>query len=150
MDEFTSEQESFFKNEIIYLRNTYTDAVKETRSHERFSLLSAGIIWSWYAINVMKQSEQKDYSEFSIILYIPAAITFLFGIRSWGISVYMKKIRKYMIKIEKAYHLPAEYGWEQNTYNDHSRFEIYTVYLFWVLLQTATIIVPFLIKNFTI
>jgi hypothetical protein len=148
MEKITLEQESFFKNEITYLRNTYTEAIKETRTHERFSLLSSGIIWSWYAINVVKQSGQKDLLEFSIILWIPAVITFLFGMRSWGISIYMKKIRKYIIKIEKVYYLPDEYGWEQNTDNDHSRFEIYTVYLFWVLLQTATIGVPFIIQKF--
>ncbi len=141
MEKLTSEQETFFKDEITYLRNTYAEAIKETRNHERFSLLSTGMIWSWYAINVMKHPDQKS---FSIILLIPAVITFLLGIRAWGISVYMQKIRTYLVKIEKVYCLPDYFGWEQNTDNDHSRLEIYTVYLYWFLLQTATIVVPFL------
>ncbi len=142
MKKLTSEQEAFFKDEISYLRNEFSDAVKETRNHERYSLLSTGIIWSWYAINIMKHPAQKD---FAIILWIPAVITLLFGIRSWGISRYMLRIQKYLIKIEKAYDLPDDLGWEQNIENDRSRFEIFTVYLFWFLLQSATIVVPFYI-----
>lgn len=140
MKKLTSEQEAFFKDEISYLRNTFSDAVKETRNHERYSLLSTGIIWSWYAINIMKSSWQKD---FTIILWMPAVITFLFGIRSWGISMIMLKIQDYLLKIEETYCLPDGLGWEQHIEHDRSRFEILTVYLFWFLLQSATIVVPF-------
>ena len=139
MKELTAEQEAYLKDEISYLRNVLSESAKETRNHERFSLLSTGIIWSWYAVNIMKHPKQDD---FTIILWIPAIITFLFGIRSWGVSKIMLKIQNYLLEIEKSYSLPDNLGWEQHIENDRSQFEISTVYIFWIFLQCATIIIP--------
>lgn len=142
MKELSSEQVDYVSNEIGYLRRTYLESAKETRTLERYTLLATGGIWSWYAANY---SENGNLDRLTFILWLPAIITVLFGLRAWGISRLLVKIKKYFAYVEGQYQLPSGLGWEQQGVSDRTRFEIMTVYLFWLLIQIATVLVPIVV-----
>lgn len=137
MDNIIINQQDFFMKEIEYLRNGIDDAIKETRSIERYSLLATGVIWSWCAT-------AQGNAGLKIIVWIPCVITLLLGIRSLGISKEISTIDRYLERVEGMVGLPGGFGWERNQAEKRSPFEVKTAYLFWSVLQVGTIVIALL------
>lgn len=123
--------------EIEYLRNGIDEAIKETRSLERYSLLVTGAIWSWCAA-------AQGSAGLKIIIWFPFFLTALFGVRAWGIAKEISTIDLYLGRVEGSFNLPAGFGWERRQAENRSPFEVKTVYVFWGVLQTATLVVAVL------
>lgn len=121
--------------EMEYVRNVCDERINQTRILERYSLLATGGIWSWCATNV-------EAPEVTLLKWMPAIITFLFGMRAWGYAKAIISAKDYLSILEKSMALPDEIGWEKYlTQNQEPRLAI-TAYLFWGILQSLTILVP--------
>ena len=126
--------------ESEHARKAYDNRVIQTRLLERYSLLSAGIIWSWCATNLTLPAV-------NFLIWMPSLITFLFGIRAWGNAKAMCHIRDYLITIEDTIILPKELGWgRQLKLKQEPRLAI-TPYIFWIILQFTTIFIPIFINH---
>jgi len=126
--------------ESEYVRKVYDERVSQTRALERYSLLSTGIIWSWCATNYTLPTVQ-------ILIWMPALITFLFGIRAWGNAKAMYNTREYLTKIESVILLPEDVGWGRHLKkNEEPRLAI-TAHIFWAILQFFTLFIPLFIKH---
>jgi len=126
--------------ESEYVRKVYDERISQTRALERYSLLSTGVIWSWCATNYTLPTVQ-------ILIWMPALITFLFGIRAWGNAKAMYKTREYLAKIESVILLPEDVGWGRHLKkNEEPRLAI-TAYIFWAILQFFTLFIPLFIKQ---
>lgn len=129
--------EEFTMKEIEYVRNAYEERINQTRTLERYSLLATGGIWSWCATNI-------ESPEVALLKWMPAIITFLFGMRAWGSAKAIYATKDYLLRLETYLALPEEIGWGKYlTKNQEPRFAI-TAYIFWGVLQTLTILIPVL------
>lgn len=137
--EFPNFQEYLIK-ESEHVRKVYDDRVSQTRSLERFSLLATGVIWSWCATNY-------ELATVKILIWMPALITFLFGLRAWGISKVTYSTRDYLVKIEGKINLPADIGWGRHLKATEEPRIIITAYIFWAVLQILTIFIPIFIEQ---
>ncbi len=126
--------------ESEHVRKAYDDRVSQTRALERYSLLSTGIIWSWCATNY-------DLPTVKILIWMPALITFLFGIRAWGNAKAMYSTRDYLAKIESTILLPEDVGWGRHLKNKEEPRLAITAYIFWGILQFFTLFIPIFIKQ---
>jgi hypothetical protein len=75
--------------ESEHVRKVYDDRINQTRTLERYSLLATGAIWSWCATNLASTAVQ-------ILIWLPAVITFLFGVRAWGNAKAIYMTRDYL------------------------------------------------------
>jgi hypothetical protein len=121
--------------EMEYVRNAYDERVNQTRVLERYSLLATGAIWSWCATNV-------EAPEIALLKWMPAIITFLFGMRAWGNAKAIVSAKDYLTKLEKYLELPEEIGWGRHLSKNQEPRLVITAYLFWGILQSLTILVP--------
>ncbi len=133
----TTIERDFFVKEIEYLRNGIDESIRETRSLERYSLLVTGAIWSWCAA-------AQGSPGLNVIVWLPSFLVGLFGIRAWGIAKEIKTIDKYLDRVEGILGLPEGLGWERRQAEQRSPFEVKSVYLFWAILQTATVVIALL------
>ena len=125
----------FLMKEAEYIRKAYDERVSQTRTLERYALLSTGIIWSWCATNF-------EFPAVKILVWMPALITFLFGIRAWGNARAMNSAREYLVELENKLSLPENMGWARYlTRNEEPRLA-FTAYIFWAVLQFFTLFVP--------
>ena len=115
-------------------RKVYDESAKETRILERYSLLTAVAIWSWY-LTIIDKPESKFF------IWIPAIVTLLLGLRAWGIYVYVVSIKNYIAKLEIAHELPGNLGWERSSKHHLPPLRVITAFVFWITLQALTIIV---------
>jgi hypothetical protein len=128
----------YLVKESEHVRKVYDDRINQTRTLERYSLLATGAIWSWCATNL-------DSPAVQILIWLPAVITFLFGVRAWGNAKAIYMTRDYLIKIENRISLPENIGWGKHLRdNDEPRLAL-TAYLFWGILQIITILIPLFI-----
>jgi len=125
----------YIVKESEHVRKVYDDRINQTRTLERYSLLATGAIWSWCATNL-------DSPAVQILIWLPAVITFLFGVRAWGNAKAIYMTREYLAKIENSISLPENIGWGRHLRdNDEPRLAL-TAYLFWCILQLLTILIP--------
>lgn len=124
----------YLLKEFELLRKVYDESAKETRILERYSLLTSVAIWSWYLTSV-------DKPDNTFLIWIPAIVTLLLGLRAWGIYVYMISVKEYITKVEIAYELPENLGWELNSKHHLPPLRVITAFVFWIALQALTIIV---------
>ena len=131
----------FLLKEVEHVRNAYDGRVSQTRALERYSLSLTGIIWAWCSTNL-------EIPAVRILVWMPALITFLFGIRAWGNARAMNRTRGYLVKLETTLSLPEDMGWGRHlSENEEPRLAI-TSYIFWSVLQFFTFFVPiFLIRR---
>jgi len=121
--------------ETEHVRKAYDDRIDQTRMLERYSLIATGGIWSWCATNAQSP-------EVALLKWMPAIITFLFGIRAWGNAKAIDATRDYLYKIENYISLPEEIGWGKYLKNNQEPRLAMTAYLFWGILQLLTILIP--------
>jgi|GEM_PF-1581291 len=138
--DISPEQTKYLSDEMDYLRSAYMEAVRETRVLERYALVATGVIWSWLAVN-------DAQGVMGYIVWFPAIITWLLGLRSWGIFKLLLSLRRYFALVEQSAELPGKLGWEKHKVDDRERFEVKTVWLFWFVLQTLTLVIPIVIRN---
>ncbi len=125
----------FLSKEAEHVRNVYDERVSQTRALERYSLFTTGIIWAWCSTNL-------EFPAVKILVWMPALITFLFGIRAWGNARAMYSAREYLAKIEGNISLPEDMGWGKHlTKKEEPRLSI-TAYTFWAVLQFVTLFIP--------
>jgi len=130
----------FLLEEAKHVRNAYDDRMLQTRALERYALFSTGIIWSWCSTNF-------KFPAVEILVWMPALITFLFGIRAWGNARAMYRTREYLFKLESEIPLPEGIGWAKHlAKNEEPRLAI-TAYIFWAVLQFFTLFVPFFLRQ---
>jgi len=98
-------------------------------------LLATGGIWSWCATHA-------DSPEVRLLKWMPAIITFLFGIRAWGNSKAIQAAREYLENIETYISLPENMGWGKYIKNNQEPRLALTAYLFWAILQILTVLIP--------
>lgn len=123
--------------ECDHIRKSYDDRVDQTRMLERYSLLATGGIWSWCATH-------PEFPEVALLKWMPAIITFLFGIRAWGNAKAISATRNYLARIERHLALPEDLGWGRYLEKHQEPRLAMTAYLFWAILQLLTILVPVL------
>jgi hypothetical protein len=130
----------FLLKEAEHVRNVYDERVSQTRALERYSLFTTGIIWAWCSTNF-------EFPAVKILVWMPALITFLFGIRAWGNARAMYSARDYLAKLESKILLPEDIGWGKHlTKNEEPRLSI-TAYIFWAVLQFFTLIIPLFLSQ---
>ena len=135
MPDLEAVQNHFVMKEIEHLRKLSDNALNETRTLERFALVLTGVIWSWCATNF-------GLTKTVILIWFPALATFLFGIRAFGMYRYSLGIKKYILDAERHYQLPEHFGWEKIEGRFGPELRVITSYMFWVVLQATTIVVP--------
>ena len=94
----------FLLKEAEHVRNAYDQRLSQTRALERYSLFTTGIIWAWCSTNIALPAVK-------LLVWMPALITFLFGIRAWGNQKVMYGARDYLVKLENKLSLPEDMGW---------------------------------------
>jgi hypothetical protein len=124
-------------NECAHVRKSYDDRVNQTRALERYSIIATGGIWSWCATN-------PGSPEVALLKWMPAIITFLFGIRAWGNAKAIAATRNYLALVEQHLALPGNIGWGRYLEKHQEPRLAMTAYLFWAILQILTILVPIL------
>ena len=128
----------YMVRESEHVRKVYDDRINQTRALEKYSLLATGAIWSWCATNL-------DSPAVHILIWLPAVITFLFGVRAWGNAKAIYMTREYLAKIEDSISLPKDVGWGRHLRdNDEPRLAL-TAYFFWGILQLLTFLIPIFI-----
>ena len=135
MQDRQRENLEYLVKEAEYVRKAYDERVSQTRALERYALLATGLIWSWCATNYALPPVR-------ILIWMPALITFLFGIRAWGYAKSMYTTRDYLIKIERMIALPDDIGWGRHLETREEPRLAMTAYLFWAVLQLMTIFIP--------
>lgn len=125
----------YLTTEAEHVRKAYAERVQQTRVLERYSLLATGGIWSWCVMH-------PEIPGVSILLWMPAVITFLFGIRAWGNAKAIYATRMYLSEVEEYLGLPEEFGWGRHLKKNQEPRLALTAYLFWSILQLLTIFVP--------
>lgn len=125
--------------ESEHVRKAYDARVSQTRALESYSLFSTGIIWSWCAANYTLPPVQ-------LLIWMPAIITFLFGIRAWGNAKAMYSTRDYLALIESTISLPKNVGWGRHLKEKEEPRLAITAYIFWAILQFLTIFIPIFLK----
>ena len=127
----TEHIDKYLLKEAEFLRNVYSERAKETRLLERYSLIATGAIWSWCAANL-------DAPALELLLWIPAIITCLFGVRAYSIYRAMDATRDYLISIESKFGLPNDFGWGHQL-KQQEQGPLYTALTFWFILQGLTL-----------
>jgi hypothetical protein len=130
----------YIVKESEHVRKVYDDRVTQTRALERYSIFATGIIWSWCSTNYEVPAVQ-------ILIWMPALITFLFGIRAWGNAKAMYKTRDYLAKIESRISLPEDLGWGRHLKKNEEPRLAMTAYFFWAVLQFFTLFIPIFMKQ---
>ena len=123
--------EKYLLKEAEFLRNIYNERAKETRLLERYSLLATGAIWSWCAANPDEQATK-------LLLWVPAIITCVFGVRAYSIGRIMRATREYLASLESKLGLPKDFGWGHQL-KQQEPGQLYTALMFWFILQVFTL-----------
>lgn len=135
MDSINFNLAEYILKESEHVRKIYDARVVQTRILERYALIATGGIWSWCATHV-------DSPEVRLLKWMPAIITFLFGIRAWGNSKAIQAARDYLENIENYISLPENLGWGKYIKNNQEPRLALTAYLFWAILQILTVLIP--------
>ena len=121
----------YLLKEAEFLRNVYNERAKETRLLERYSLIATGVILSWCAANL-------DAQALKLLLWVPAIITCLFGIRAYSIYRIMVVTRDYLASLESKLGLPNDFGWGHQL-KQQELGQVFTALMFWFILQVFTL-----------
>lgn len=121
----------YLLKEAEFLRNVYNERAKETRLLERYSLIATGVIWSWCAANL-------EAPALKLLLWVPAIISSLFGIRAYSIYRIMVATRDYLASLESKLGLPNDFGWGHQL-KQQEQGQMFTALMFWFILQVFTL-----------
>lgn len=125
--------QEFVLAEYSAIRSELEEAVRETRSLERFALIALGTIWSWVLASAKPGRE--------LVLWLPALLIAFLGFRASELIKHIEFIGSYLAKVEATFSLPHGLGFEQNflpRVHDKRR----TTYLFWSVLMFVAIVLP--------
>lgn len=124
--------QQFLLQEFDQLREELLECVKETRLLERNALLISGAIWAWAITN-------KTQSVYPVLLLVPPLIVFLSALRAWSLWKHIGNIAAYIQKVEKAFTLPDNLGWERAFAESRDYSKSISAIVFWVVLLVATV-----------
>ncbi len=127
-------------NEANYLRESFDTSAKEIGMLERYALLTTGTIWAWIVSNVDNSAFNIEY-----IIWLPLFIQVLFGLRAWSVYNDMRALLNYISEIEKSFKLTSNLGWAQYWTRNRSKYRSTTGYVFWIILNLATILIATLV-----
>jgi hypothetical protein len=127
----------FLLKEYEAARGEMADAVKETRTLERYALLTVAAIWSWVV------ASRKP--EYDALKWLPALIVVFFAFRALVLTKHVDFIANYLEKIEKQFALPDSLGFEQQ-FKNKGTLKRLSAYVFWGLLFVASVIIPYAYK----
>ena len=138
---FSSEKskgKEFLIKEYEALRHQMDQFSKEIINMERWALIVSGAIWSWLAT-------QGYASTPPLIFGSPATMTALLGLRSLGLHNTNILAGKYIFEIEKRFGVQIYgFGWEHKMHSKRPIVSFLAGYLFWGILITSNVAIPYL------
>lgn len=120
--------------EFENLRREVDSTVKEIYTLERYSLATAGAIWSWYAANAT--STEKA------VVCLPFLLGCLFAIRCYTLYRHLFRLSGYLTKVEKVFELPEDLGWERYLSLNADWRQAGSGYLFWLIFLSGALMFP--------
>lgn len=94
------DQQSFQMEEYRALRKEIDQHMVESRTEERYAIISAGITWGWLIVH------QKTNA---FLWLVPVLLTAAISYRTWAMSQHIKQIGRYIKTLEQAFN---HHGWE--------------------------------------
>lgn len=122
----------YLQGEVEFVRKSYLNGVDDIRKLERYIVVIVAAVWSWCAGNLSSPA-------LPLIAWVPFAAAVLFGLRAWSISVQVQSMRRYLAKVESHLDLPGQLGWERNRAGTAVLVRVATGWLFWALVQVASL-----------
>ena len=134
---------NYLLEESKFIRSSYDSSIEETRKLERYALTLTGLTWGWYIAN---------YGEpgYNLLIWFPCFVCFTFGIRSAAIHYRSVLLLRYLEIIESNYDLPDNTGFggfHLGLSQGPPVMIAVSAYVFWIVLQIVTILVPFLLNK---
>ena len=96
------DQASFLIEEYKALRKEIDQHMIESRTEERYAIISSGIVWGWLILN-----REKNFLLWLVPVLLNTAIVF----RTRAMSKHIEQIGMYIRTLEKAFHCT---GWEHH------------------------------------
>jgi hypothetical protein len=129
----------FHLHQYESLRKELESCVREMRTIERYALIGTGVVWAWLATN---QQIRVHY----IVWWIPVLFSLLGGLRTFALIKSVRRLAAYIQTVESAFMNKRLEGWETFITQNRRQSIRYSIYLFWIILMLATIIVPIVIR----
>ena len=127
----------FRLKEYEAVRREMDEAVKETRTLERYALVAVGAIWSWIV------ASRKP--EYVVLMWLPALLVGFLAFRALLLTNHVTFIANYIIEIEKLFALPDLPGFETR-FKGKGTLKRCSAYFFWLLLVLVSVIIPWVCK----
>ncbi|MEA1995292.1 MAG: hypothetical protein U9N18_03960 [Campylobacterota bacterium] len=133
-----AEQKEFLIAEFNSLRGEIRAKLARIREDERNALIISGAIWVWVAAGFWKTS-------YGIIVFIPAALSILFSLKSYAEWQSIKETGAYIINIENLFELGHDVGWQHYLKGEREHLLVKWSTVYWSLLISGNFIFALLI-----
>ena len=133
-----SDAKEYLIAEHASLRSEIESSTRQIRLLVTFSVMASGLFWSWLSTDGPADS--------SWLRAIPAAVVTLFWLYNWSLIRDLRRIGDYIAKVELAFNLPPDLGWENSL--RAGRWEGAAdlwEYLWWVCLLAVNVSLAFFI-----
>jgi hypothetical protein len=135
MDKTKPSPGEFLLEEYKSLRTQIDEFMKDIMGLERWAVIVSGGLWSW-----LSTTEGKHLP--GLIYWSPALLSLLFGLRSLGVYVMMRRTGKYILTVERQLDLPAGLGWQIFLCKQRPPFATVSSVVYWCLLLAINVLIP--------
>jgi hypothetical protein len=128
----------FLYKQYAHVRSELDEAVKETRTLERYAILITGGIWGWYFT-------RNPTTLIFLSLWLPFFINMLIFVRVWSLYKHILRTSQFILNTEEFFQISNRLGWEQFLIAHPSNIQAGSAWLIWGSLISMTFFAPWLV-----
>jgi hypothetical protein len=129
----------YLVKEFEGLRREIGETVREIWQIERYALVATAGIWTW---SLTDRMNLVPY-----VLWLPLGLNIIFSLRALSLYRHARRISDYLLMNETRLFPDASVGWERYFHRNNDPLELATIWVLWLSLLVASIVVPVLLRS---